>query len=729
VPYRILLVDDDIAEISAVKRLLLRAGHDLVLATNTSDAMALVESHPPDLALVASACENGDGAALAKKLASEEATSGIPLALIGDAAVEGAPALTQPIDADALEGALEKLLSRPRPPPPPRPMIAQSTADALRARADELRRSPGFPAQVPPPVPAAPPSAPAPKAAARPPNPRPPPPSPPATVPAAAPAAPQSTADLARAWFEGEGAVSTAPAPLAEGDFAEADQLLKALQDLQRTEDPNLEAAPTRTPLRTPVPSRTPVPAAAEPKPAPRPPEPPPSRPRPARSLDDEMPSSLRLELDAEAEALRRRLEEESRRRAEAEAELARLDERRKRAEADREAALADSRRAAEDAEVHRAAVAEAARKRVLEVAKARHAPAAAPRPEAPPVNAPPPELLEGSLGQTSLPRLLALASRGRTTGRLEIAGGAPRALWIELGRVVGARSGCPGERPEDVALRLGLITREQHRQAGPAASGLASRRVGVLLLDRGFLKSTELAPLARHSAEEILFACFASDAPYRFHAGERVPPDERTALERGTIALAVEGVRRRWTAAQLDAVLGGAGTLLAPAANPPPWAELGLSREEMQLAELADGLRTLDEILADVPGDPLLARQALAAMVEVGTLEVRVREAPSDPAVSSSSSIDLARVDEKLDLVRRADYFAILGLARACTPYEIRAASERLLAELAPERFAGAEEGELASKLDEIRHVIAEARDILLDDGLRTEYVAALGG
>ena len=83
-------------------------------------------------------------------------------------------------------------------------------------------------------------------------------------------------------------------------------------------------------------------------------------------------------------------------------------------------------------------------------------------------------------------------------SGRLDFGGDAPRSVFFGDGRVVGVSSAAPHERVEEVALRLGLITREQHRQASPAATGLASRRAAVLLLDRGFLKPTELTALVR---------------------------------------------------------------------------------------------------------------------------------------------------------------------------------------------------------------------------------------
>ena len=82
----------------------------------------------------------------------------------------------------------------------------------------------------------------------------------------------------------------------------------------------------------------------------------------------------------------------------------------------------------------------------------------------------------------------------------------------------------------------------------------------------------------------------------------------------------------------------------------------------------------------------------------------------------------------EKLDQVRRADYFTILGVGRLCTPHEVRQAAERLAAEFDPRRYQGVREDGLDDRLDEILRVVADAREILVDDRLRSEYLRGLG-
>jgi hypothetical protein len=258
------------------------------------------------------------------------------------------------------------------------------------------------------------------------------------------------------------------------------------------------------------------------------------------------------------------------------------------------------------------------------------------------------------------------------------------------------------------------------------AATGLASRRAAVLLVDRGYLKSGELTPLVRARTEEVVFGLFAEvNARFRWVA-DPVPADERITLDRSPLALAVEGVRRRWLAPRTEAILGGPATLVTPIPGAPTAEELGLLSPERRTLAMADGLRTLDELVAASPLDALSTRQLLAALVLVGALGVKVVQA-GRPALQVAAGIDLARVKEKLEQVRRADYFTILGLGRLATPHEVRAAAERLTTEFQAERYRGHQEEGLPARLEEIRRVVADAREVLADPFLREEYQRGL--
>ena len=78
---RVLLVDDDLAEISAVKRVLARSGHQAVLATSADDALAAMVRMPPAALVVASTCEAGEAL---RRLAEDGAASALPFVVLGE---------------------------------------------------------------------------------------------------------------------------------------------------------------------------------------------------------------------------------------------------------------------------------------------------------------------------------------------------------------------------------------------------------------------------------------------------------------------------------------------------------------------------------------------------------------------------------------------------------------------------------------------------------------------
>ncbi|MBI5067878.1 MAG: hypothetical protein HZB56_06535 [Deltaproteobacteria bacterium] len=831
-PRRVLLVDDDIAEISAVKRVLLREGALAHLATNATDAMAALAARRPELVLVAPDCENGEGLRLARRLAADEATRDLPLLLLG-APEEEAPGtvLTRPLDPGLLAEELRRILKVPRAPaaqpaasPPAAPPQPSGRAAGSSASSVGPTASPPVAATPTPTAPATPTATPGAGPTAGP-KPAAPPTQPTRATPAptspdaedrrrAAEALRARAEELRRAGAEersrrereaqrrreeeieleergridaeaeararaeeevrralatseaeealrqlaeevGEGREeltpqpSATPVPFPRAGFemeepggsigqppggsrtpeagrsadrgspalSEGPPLRARVEGPTPTPTPTPTSTPTPTPTPTPAPTPTstptPTPTSASPSPSPgegpppqgvphrpgvtpppvshpAPPPPPPPLPRAAPRFAPVPARAATTPAVAAAVAAR----EEAKRRAQA----------------------ARARKQAE-----------APPPPPPEPLPPPRGAAPAPTPpleeQAPAV---PAELTAGSLERSSAAWLLSRAARSRLSGRLDFAGSAPRSLYWEEGRIVGATSGAPAERVEEVALRLGLITREQHRQASPACAGLPSRRAALALLDAGFLKPEELTSLVRRRAEEVVFALFAEPGATWRHAAARVPPDERTALGRSPHALAVEGVRRRWGADRLDRLLGGPASLLTPALGGPPRDELGLGREERRLLELADGLRSVDEIAGDSPLDPLSARQVLAALVEVGSLAVRIRSEPL--TTRSTADIDLARLAEKLDQVRRADYFTILGVSRSATPYELRSSADRLLQELDAPRWALLDEPGLGERLAEVRRVVAEARDVLLDPDLRASYLEGLG-
>jgi CheY-like chemotaxis protein len=76
---RILVVDDEPAQRSLLRRILERAGHEVSCAVNGAAALQAVRESPPDLMVTDMMMPVMGGAELIRRLRCEPATAGIPI--------------------------------------------------------------------------------------------------------------------------------------------------------------------------------------------------------------------------------------------------------------------------------------------------------------------------------------------------------------------------------------------------------------------------------------------------------------------------------------------------------------------------------------------------------------------------------------------------------------------------------------------------------------------------
>jgi hypothetical protein len=155
------------------------------------------------------------------------------------------------------------------------------------------------------------------------------------------------------------------------------------------------------------------------------------------------------------------------------------------------------------------------------------------------------------------------------------------------------------------------------------------------------------------------------------------------------------------------------------------------VSDDERAALALMDGERTLSEIAAaTTQGELRVYQLAYAAIVlsvalprSAGDQLLHAGDRDVGGARRRDATIDRQRVAAKHAQVRNGDYFALLGLGRDASAHEVLRAYERARREFSPETIGRELADELSAELAEIREVVEEAREILLDDELRTAY------
>ncbi|MEO8901372.1 MAG: hypothetical protein ABI488_06665 [Polyangiaceae bacterium] len=343
---------------------------------------------------------------------------------------------------------------------------------------------------------------------------------------------------------------------------------------------------------------------------------------------------------------------------------------------------------------------------------------------------------IPASLGVGDALRAFARVVRARYTGALafEDSTGIRRVLFRD-GDFVTAASGADGESlvafltqrgdlPSDVSARLGRKLPQFGRHAGAA------------LIAQGHLRQDDLWPVLRAHAEWlvgriVLLSSGAvgleADVPVRMQA-EPAVFGGATGAE-----VLVEIVRRAVSPEQALQRLGGVGAVLQKGESLALLGECAIADGETEAVRSINE-EAVSDILRRVGHKDFAA--VLYVLVELSVLELvsADRQAPraaKHQAVAKPDRLDhaalRARILARKALSEEGDYFALLGVPRSATSYDIRRAYTSLRDEYDPSRILTGETIDLRDEVELILEVLAEAFEILEDDLRRDRYRRAL--
>jgi hypothetical protein len=306
--------------------------------------------------------------------------------------------------------------------------------------------------------------------------------------------------------------------------------------------------------------------------------------------------------------------------------------------------------------------------------------------------------------------------------------------VYFDHGRPVFASSNEPRDRMGELLSREGKITASQYErcQTVVAESG---RRMGEILVDFGYLKRRELLPAVRRHVEDIVYSLFGWDRGTYAITLDPQPSAERIRMSRHPAALILEGIRRKLDRTSLERLIGPPSTVIEVRDRE----RLGgivnlgdLAVEERGAlavfdgqADLAQVARTTGVDIADVL--PLSWGLCVLGLATARRTDTEVPDESTALVGETDLAIDRERVRARWQLVTDADYFALLGVRRDATGFEIRRAYQAARRDFAAECFPSDLRRELARELDDIAHVLDEAFRVLRDDRLRQTYLANL--
>lgn len=338
------------------------------------------------------------------------------------------------------------------------------------------------------------------------------------------------------------------------------------------------------------------------------------------------------------------------------------------------------------------------------------------------------------TLGVGDAIRTLGRAVRDRYSGALafEDALGMRRVLLKE-GDFITAASGLENESLVAFLTERGDLAPEASRLGRRLPQ--FGRHAGAALIAHGYLRQDELWPVLRAHAEWLIgrlvtiergVVSIEKQVPGRLEA-EPAVFGGATGAE-----VFVEIVRRAVPADQAVLRLGGPDTQLALGHNQQLLGECALTSAENDLISTCAG-STVRQLGGSAASEDFAS--VLYALKELGIIETTAlsRGASTRPKNSKPEfdAIDEQAVRQRIlsrkALVDEGDYFALLGLPRSATGYDIRQAYVRLRREFEPERVLTSGTADLRDVVDEIVQVLEEAYEILSDHSRRERYRKAL--
>lgn len=331
----------------------------------------------------------------------------------------------------------------------------------------------------------------------------------------------------------------------------------------------------------------------------------------------------------------------------------------------------------------------------------------------------------------------MAQAVAGRVTGALSFEQDQiVRRVVLRDGDFVTAASG--GERESLVAFlgTRGELPRDEVERL-IAKVPPYGRHAGAALVAHGWLKQDQLWNVLRAHAEWIASiilrldggqAVIEPDPPGRLR-GEPSVFGASTGAE-----IFVDLVRRAVPPEEALERVHGPKSRIADGASAGLLAECNLSTQELDLLSRVRG-GTVADLLARAPDGEIVSvvhGLALLGVIDiVPALDRDGETSAGDPRFEEVAALDedaiRARVRARLELVDEGDYFAVLGVSREATSYEVRRAFLELRRAFEPSQLLTPPTADLTADVRKIVSVLEEAYEILRDTARRERYRRAI--
>jgi uncharacterized protein DUF4388 len=353
---------------------------------------------------------------------------------------------------------------------------------------------------------------------------------------------------------------------------------------------------------------------------------------------------------------------------------------------------------------------------------------------EQPGLNFPDGDRCEGDLGTDPVWSLLVAALVGRVSGVLLLYHkGSERRFFIRQGLITITTSTKREDRLVELLYREGRLNETEYHEAVRMV-GVSGRRVGAILVEKGFIASRELYQVVRYHYENIILDSFDwREGSWRFENSVEAGT-ERIQLEVMIPTLIVEGLRSRARPQDVDALVPLDAKPRQSTGAVCRFKDTGILPEEMAICKSCDGDKSVANLARDNNMLERDMRGLLSGLSVLGLLSIESDSLQSFQDYSSSQVAnrrgtkyefmeERANVEDKLSQVYEGTYFAILEISPEASGYEVRKAYRALSSRFKAERFVVRELLDLQENVELIRQVVDEAYEVLRHSTLREAY------
>ncbi len=238
--------------------------------------------------------------------------------------------------------------------------------------------------------------------------------------------------------------------------------------------------------------------------------------------------------------------------------------------------------------------------------------------------------VFRGRLAKISIPLVMASLRQEKRTGVLSLVNaGVHKSVYFKDGKVVFAASSLTQDRLGEVLLRGGKISADEYLRLSSHIRG--GQRLGKALVEGGVVSPKDLWWAIERQVREIVWSIFSwEDGYFHFEEDDR-PNREKITVDLDVEALIVEGIRRIDGSGPVQEHFLATESVLGRTKKDAP---LELEPHENHVIDLADGVRTIDEICRESEIGEAETRKVLHAFLCVGVLmtEGQADSDPSDP-------------------------------------------------------------------------------------------------